>query len=256
MRKKMVVGNWKMNANFADAELLLNEITDQLDEKSPRDVDVVVCPPFPYLEMATDLSSLDEAVFYSVGAQNVSEFEKGAYTGEISADILSSMHVEYCIVGHSERRKYMAESNAQIAQKVERLLECNIVPIVCCGELLEEREKDLHFEVIKKQLSESLFELQPLDFAKVVIAYEPVWAIGTGKTASPEQAQEIHAFIRDLVLDKYGKEIAKKIVILYGGSCNPKNAGELFSQEDIDGGLIGGASLNASDFYAIINSFE
>jgi triosephosphate isomerase len=250
MRRKIVAGNWKMNKKFAEAEELLNELEDALEDQTPSNVDVIVCPPSLYLELSTEFSEV-----VSVGAQDVSKHENGAFTGEISASMLNSMQVEYCIVGHSERRKYHNETDADIAQKTNVLLKNEIIPIVCCGEVLDEREKNIHFDVVKKQISESLFHLDPLDFAKIIIAYEPVWAIGTGRTATPEQAQEMHAFIRKVVEEKYGKEIAKKLPILYGGSCNAKNAKELFSQTDVDGGLIGGASLVAQDFVAIANSF-
>lgn len=260
MRKKIVAGNWKMNMNFQEANDLLDELSAQIEKEQQRqDVDVIVCPPFPYLEMAHDLSQDEKdenMVYFSVGAQNVSEHEKGAYTGEVAAGMLASMDVEYCIVGHSERRKYFGETDAQVAHKVEQLLQNGIIPIVCCGESLEEREAGNHFKVIEKQLSEGLFHLKPLDFSRIIIAYEPVWAIGTGKTASPEQAQEIHAFIRNNIQEKYGKETAKQIPLLYGGSCNPATAPALFAMPDIDGGLIGGASLKAEDFVSIINSFE
>ncbi len=252
MRRKIVAGNWKMNKTFSEAEELLNELYDALEEKSPSNVDVIVCPPSLYLEMAVDFS---ETGVISVGAQDVSKFENGAYTGDISAAMLGAMQVEYCIIGHSERRKYHNETDAEIAQKTDVLLKNEITPIVCCGEVLDERESNKHFDVVKKQISDALFHLDPLDFAKLIIAYEPVWAIGTGKTATPEQAQEMHAFIRKTVEEKYGKEIAKKLPILYGGSCNAKNAHELFSQADVDGGLIGGASLVAQDFVTIANAF-
>jgi triosephosphate isomerase len=250
MRRKIVAGNWKMNKNFAEAEELLNELEDALENQMPSNVEVIVCPPSLYLELSTEFSEV-----VSVGAQDVSKHENGAYTGEISAQMLNSMQIEYCIVGHSERRKYHLETDADIAQKTDHLLNCEITPIVCCGEVLDEREKNIHFDVVKNQISNSLFHLEPLDFAKVIIAYEPVWAIGTGHTATPEQAQEMHAFIRKVVEEKYGKEIAKKLPVLYGGSCNAKNAKELFSQSDVDGGLIGGASLVAQDFVTIVNAF-
>jgi triosephosphate isomerase len=241
-----------MNKTFSEAEDLLNELAVALEDKTPSSVHVVVCTPSPYLEMAVDFS---ESGMISVGAQDVSKHESGAYTGEVSAPMLASMQVEYCIVGHSERRKFHNETDADIGQKTNVLLKSDITPIVCCGEVLEERESNTHFEVVKKQLSDALFHLEPLDFSRVVIAYEPVWAIGTGKTATPEQAQEMHAFIRKTIEEKYGKEIAKKLPILYGGSCNAKNANELFAQPDVDGGLIGGASLVAQDFVTIANAF-
>lgn len=260
MRRKIVAGNWKMNKTFQEAEDLLDELAGRLnEEQEDQDVEVIVCPPYLYVEMAHDLcSDEDDAtqVYYSVGVQDVSEHDKGAHTGEVSAAMLSSMDVEYCIVGHSERRRYFGETDAQVARKVEQLLQNEITPIVCCGEQAEDREAGKQFEVIGRQLKEGLFNLKPLDFSRLIIAYEPVWAIGTGKTATPEQAQEIHAWIRNQIQEQYGKEIARVIPILYGGSCNAKTAKDLFAQPDIDGGLIGGASLNADDFIAIVNSFD
>jgi triosephosphate isomerase len=203
--------------------------------------------------MASDYSN-DSGVI-AIGAQNVSEYEKGAYTGEISAPMLASMDVSYCIVGHSERRKYFGETDKQIALKIERLLENAISPIFCCGELLEEREAERHFEVVEKQIEEALFHFGEEEFSNIIIAYEPVWAIGTGKTATPEQAQEMHAFIRRVITNKYGEQVAENTTILYGGSFNAKNAKELFANPDVDGGLIGGASLIAKDFVTIANSF-
>lgn len=258
MRKKIVAGNWKMNKAFQDAEELLYDLSEQIEDgqKSSK-VEVIVCPPCLYMEMALDLSRNEEDErLFGVGAQDVSEHEQGAYTGEISADMLSSMGVEYCIVGHSERRKYFKETDGQVARKVENLLKEGITPIVCVGESLEDREAGRHFDVIRSQVENGLFGFQQLDFVKVIIAYEPIWAIGTGKTATPDQAQEVHAFIRKVVEEKYGKEVARNLSILYGGSCNAKNAAELFAQSDVDGGLIGGASLKAEDFVTIINSFK
>ena len=193
--------------------------------------------------------------YFMVGAQNVATEEKGAYTGEVSAEMLESMEIDYCIVGHSERRAYYGETDKTVAAKVDRLLAHNLKPIVCVGEVLEEREAGKQLDVVKRQVEEGLFHLTPEQMKEVVIAYEPVWAIGTGKTATPEQAQEIHAHIRSLLAAKYGKEVAEEISILYGGSCKPGNAKELFACPDIDGGLIGGASLKAEDFIAIALSF-
>jgi triosephosphate isomerase len=252
MANKMVAGNWKMNKTFQEAEELISELIEEL-EKSEHKCEVVVCPPALYLEMTSDYSS-DSGVM-KIGAQNVSEYEKGAYTGEIAAGMLASMNVDYCIVGHSERRKYFGETNKQLALKVERLLENAIRPIFCCGELLEEREAGNHFLVVEKQIEEALFHFGSDEFMNIIIAYEPVWAIGTGKTATPDQAQEMHAFIRRVISNKYGNEVAEATTILYGGSCNAQNAKELFSNPDVDGGLIGGASLKAKDFAAIVNSF-
>lgn len=257
MRRKIVAGNWKMNNNFIQAEELLGELAEKIEnDVTVSNVDIVICPPALYMEMASDLCvDDDDEQIFSIGLQNVSEFANGAFTGEISAEMLSSMEIEYCIIGHSERRKYFAETDIQVLKKAEKLLEQNIIPIVCCGEALEERENGTYKDVIKSQLENSIFKLEALDFAKIIIAYEPIWAIGTGKTATPEQAQEIHAFIRESIQSTYGKELARKTPILYGGSCNAKNASELFAQEDIDGGLIGGASLKAEDFVSIVNSF-
>lgn len=252
MRKHIVAGNWKMNKNFDQAGELLEQLPELLEQVELNGTHVIVCPPFPYLEMAGDYA---EESYFTIGAQNVSEHDNGAYTGEISAEMLESMGVEYCIVGHSERRAYYGETDNSVAGKVDQLLKSGIVPIVCCGEVLEEREKGIQFDVVKEQITNGLFHLTPEAFGNIVIAYEPVWAIGTGKTATPDQAQEIHAFIRKTIAEKYGNEIADNTSILYGGSCKPSNAKELFSQPDVDGGLIGGASLNAEDFVAIATSF-
>ncbi len=253
MRKHIVAGNWKMNCTFNEADDLINSIMEQLEQKElPRDTQLIVCPPFPYLEMTTDYANDS---YFMVGAQNVATEEKGAYTGEVSAEMLESMEIDYCIVGHSERRAYYGETDKTVAAKVDRLLAHNLKPIVCVGEVLEEREAGKQLDVVKRQVEEGLFHLTPEQMKEVVIAYEPVWAIGTGKTATPEQAQEIHAHIRSLLAAKYGKEVAEEISILYGGSCKPGNAKELFACPDIDGGLIGGASLKAEDFIAIALSF-
>lgn len=251
MRKNIVAGNWKMNNNFSEAEELTDQIFLGMEGKSYQ-CEVVLCPPALYLEMASDYA---EEGSLKIGAQNVSEHEKGAYTGEISAPMLASLDIEYCIIGHSERRKYFKESHQQLAKKTDILLDYGIKPIFCIGEVLEEREQNIHFEVVKKQLEESLFHLNKDEFSNIVLAYEPVWAIGTGKTATPDQAQDMHAYIRKQINDKYGEKTAEEVSILYGGSCNPKNAKELFSQPDVDGGLIGGASLKADDFLSIANSF-
>lgn len=251
MRKKIVAGNWKMNLTFEEAEELVGTLAEELDGKKKK-CEVILCPPSPYLEMASDYA--DESGLH-IAAQNVSEFDNGAYTGEVSASMLASMEIEYCIIGHSERRKYFGETNAQLAKKADQLLEVGIYPIFCIGELLEERNTNKHFEVVRQQISEGLFHLNEEEFSNVVIAYEPVWAIGTGVTASPEQAQEMHAFIRGLLAEKYGSTLADETTILYGGSCNAKNAAELFAKPDVDGGLIGGASLKSDDFLTITQSF-
>lgn len=252
MRRNIVAGNWKSNMSFSEADELINDIAEGLREFDNTDVDVVVCPPFPYLELIGDAA---EDVEFFVGAQNVSKFDNGAYTGEVSALMLQSMNMDYCIVGHSERRKYFFESNEDIAEKVNKLLAVDVTPIVCVGELLEDREEGRHFDLIRTQVSEGLFHLSEEQIQKVIIAYEPVWAIGTGKTATKEQAQEMHAFIRGLIAEKYSDDTAQEVSILYGGSCNAKNARELFAQTDVDGGLIGGAALKAADFIEIARSF-
>jgi triosephosphate isomerase len=252
MRRKIIAGNWKMNMSFSEADDLLALIIDDIaDNGKPVDVDVVICPPAVYLELATDMASSKPVL---IGAQNVSSFENGAYTGEISAAMLESLEVDYCIVGHSERRKYFNENDEELASKVNLLLAHGITPIFCCGELLDDRDDDMHMEVVSNQIEDALFHLSEEEFQKLVIAYEPVWAIGTGKTATPKQAQEMHAFIRALIAKKYSGEIADQCSILYGGSCNASNAEELFSKQDVDGGLIGGASLKADDFALIIRS--
>lgn len=252
MRRNIVAGNWKSNETFNQADDLINDIAEGLRAFDSTDVDVIVCPPFPYLELVQDAA---EDVEFFVGAQNVSKFDNGAYTGEVSAQMLQSMNVDYCIVGHSERRKYFFETNQDVAEKVNKLLAVDITPIVCVGESLEAREAGKHFDVIREQVSQGLFHLSAEAMEKVIIAYEPVWAIGTGKTATKEQAQEIHAFIRNMLAEKYSDDTAQEISILYGGSCNAKNAKELFAQQDVDGGLIGGASLKAADFIEIAGSF-
>ena len=252
MRRNIVAGNWKSNELFSQADELINDIAEGLREFDNTDVDVIVCPPFPYLELVGDAS---EDVEFFVGAQNVSKFDNGAFTGEVSAKMLQSMNIDYCIVGHSERRKYFNETNQDVAEKVNKLLEADINPIVCVGESLEQREAGTHFELIRSQVSEGLFHLDCEQIKRTVIAYEPVWAIGTGKTATKEQAQEVHAFIRAMLAEKYSDDVAQEVSILYGGSSNAKNARELFAQTDVDGGLIGGASLKAADFIEIARSF-
>ncbi len=241
-----------MNKTFSEADDLIFKISELINENYPMDVMVVVCPPFPYLELATDLTQDNDI---SIGAQNVSNHDSGAYTGEVAAAMLKSIDVEYCIIGHSERRKYFNESSKLLAEKVNILLKNDIIPIFCCGELLPEREANNHFNIVEKQITDALWHLDSEQFKKIVLAYEPVWAIGTGVNATPEQAQEMHAFIRGIISTKYGTEVAENTTILYGGSCNSKNAKELFANPDVDGGLIGGASLKAEEFVKIIESF-
>ena len=248
-----MAGNWMMNCTFTEADELVNGIMEQLEQKElPRETQVVVCPPFPYIEMTSDYAGDS---YFTVGAQNVAAEERGAFTGEVSAEMLESMEIDWCIVGHSERRAYYGETDAVVAMKVDRLLAHGLKPIVCVGEVLEEREAGRELEVVRRQVEGALFHLTAAQMSEVVIAYEPVWAIGTGRTATPEQAQEIHAYIRGLLSERYGDAVAEEVSILYGGSCKPSNARELFACKDIDGGLIGGASLKAEDFVAIALSF-
>lgn len=241
-----------MNKTFDEADELINGIMEKLESTELNGTLMILCPPFPYLEMASDYGNDS---YFMVGAQDVSAYESGAYTGEISAAMLESMEMDYCIVGHSERRQYHHETDAQVAAKVNQLLAHDIKPIVCVGEVLDERKAGKHFEVVERQVREGLFHLSAEQIQQVVIAYEPVWAIGTGETATPAQAQEIHAHIRELLAQQYGNDIAQEISILYGGSCKPGNAKELFANPDVDGGLIGGACLKADDFVAIATSF-
>ena len=250
MRKKIVVGNWKMNLKREEGLLLVSEITSKIESQKKQ---VVFAPPFLYLNKIAKICS--DFTQIKVAAQNCSKEKEGAFTGEISAKMIDSCNADYVIIGHSERREYFNESNMDLKEKVDRALENKLDVIFCCGESLNQRKNEVHFSWIRKQLSDSLFHLNAIDFSNIVIAYEPIWAIGTGVTASTNQAQEMHAFIRSCITEKHDTEVAEKTSILYGGSCNPSNSNELFAQEDIDGGLIGGASLNANDFLAIINSF-
>ena len=248
MRKRIVAGNWKMNMNNSDARVLFESLNNSQIASS---VDIIVAPPSIYLSEFVGKKNKH----ICLAAQNCSDSENGAYTGEISASMLYSIGVEYCLVGHSERRQYQNESDILIKQKVNVLLENKVTPIFCCGENLDKRESGDFYKVIQSQLENSLFHLSNSEIKEVVIAYEPVWAIGTGVTASPGQAQEIHAFIRSLLVERYSLETAEEISILYGGSCNASNAKELFMNKDVDGGLIGGAALDVDSFSAIIKSF-
>ncbi len=251
MRKLIVAGNWKMNKTFEEADELLATLASNIEDKDLK-CEMVVCPPALYLEMATDFA--EESKLH-VGAQNASNYESGAYTGELSAAMLESIDVEYCIIGHSERRQYFGEKEEVLSEKVNKLLDHGIKPIYCCGEVKEQREDNSYFDVVRQQLKDGVFHLNESEFSNVVVAYEPVWAIGTGLTASPAQAQEMHAFIRSLIAEAYSDTVADNTTLLYGGSCNAGNAEELFSQNDVDGGLIGGASLKADDFVKIALSF-
>ncbi|SMD03727.1 triose-phosphate isomerase [Pedobacter africanus] len=252
MRKKIVAGNWKMNLDYAEGISLFSEIVNMVRDEKKGDQTAIICAPYIHLN---SLAKLGGDVV-KIGAQNCHQNDSGAYTGEISAGMIKSVGCAYIIIGHSERRQYFAESDEMLAQKTVKVLENGLTPIFCIGETLEERNNGSYFEVLKAQLVKGLFGLSAIDFSKIVIAYEPVWAIGTGLTASSEQAQEVHAFIRKEIAAKYSNAIAEETTILYGGSCNPKNAAELFSQKDIDGGLIGGASLKSRDFVDIVKVFN
>ncbi|MDB5088823.1 MAG: triose-phosphate isomerase [Mucilaginibacter sp.] len=254
MRKKIVAGNWKMNLDYNEGLGLFSEIINMFKDEATGKQQAVICSPFIHLHSLAQLAKGYTNV--AVGAQNAHQAESGAYTGEISAKMIKSVGAEYVILGHSERRQYFGETNQLLAAKTDTALKNDLKPIFCIGETLQEREAEEHFSIIKSQLVEGVFHLDETDFAKLVIAYEPVWAIGTGVTASSDQAQEIHAFIRIEIAAKYGQEIAANTTILYGGSCNPKNAPELFAQPDIDGGLIGGASLKSRDFIDIVKVFN
>jgi triosephosphate isomerase (TIM) len=247
---KLVAGNWKMNLSLSEGISLAKGVKEQL---ASTDLDVKVVLGVPYTHLAAVVQAVDGEV--AVSAQDCSAHEKGAYTGEVSAEMIASTGAEYIILGHSERRSYHGEESALLVEKLNQALEHGLKVIFCCGESLEERQSAQHFEVVGTQLTEALFHLDEATFKDVVIAYEPVWAIGTGETATSAQAQEMHAFIRQLLSKQYGEERAAGTAILYGGSCKPSNAQELFAQEDVDGGLIGGASLKADDFVQIIHSY-
>jgi triosephosphate isomerase len=253
MRKKIVAGNWKMNLNFEEGQKLTTEIVNMYKDENIKDVTVVLNPPFVHLFPVKKLVGNTLNMF--LGGQNCADKASGAFTGETSATMLKSFGAEYVIIGHSERREYFKESNELLTAKVKQALENGLTPIFCCGEPLEIREAGTHEAYVKNQLTESLFGLSAEDFAKIVIAYEPIWAIGTGKTASSDQAQEMHKALRDHLASKYGQDAADNTSILYGGSCNPANAKDIFSKADVDGGLIGGASLKSRDFMDIIKSF-
>ena len=252
MRKNIVAGNWKMNKNLQEGIALAKELNEALAADKPN-CDVVICTPFIHLASVTPI--VDKAVI-GVGAENCADKVSGAYTGEVSAEMVASTGAKYVILGHSERRAYYHETPEILKTKVELALANGLTPIFCIGEVLEEREAGKHFEVVDAQIKGSLFDLSAEDFAKIVLAYEPVWAIGTGKTATSDQAEEIHAHIRATLAAKYGQEIADNCTILYGGSCNASNAKELFAKPNVDGGLIGGASLAVDKFMPIIEAFN
>ncbi len=252
MRKNIVAGNWKMNKTLNEGIELAKELNSILSENKPN-CDVVIGTPFIHL---AEVAKIVDKNIIGVSAQNCADKASGAYTGEVSAAMVKSTGADYVILGHSERRAYYGETDEILKDKVNLALENDLTPIFCIGEVLEEREAEKHFDVVKSQIEKGLFHLSSGEFEKIVLAYEPVWAIGTGKTASPDQAQEMHAFIRKTLAEKYGAEIADNTSILYGGSCKPSNAKELFVNPDVDGGLIGGASLKAEDFHGIVIAFD
>ena len=254
MRKKVIAANWKMNEDYYEGLTLFTEVINMINDEVIGEQEIIVCCPFIHLHSLAELSKGYSKI--SVGAQNLYQAECGAFTGEISAAMIRSTGAEYVIVGHSERRKYFNETDKLVAQKTDTALKNLLKPIVCIGETKKEREANEQYDVLKRQLVEGIFHLNKTDFNRLIIAYEPIWAIGTGVTASPAQAQEIHKFIRQEIAVKYSQEIADAMTILYGGSCNPENAATLFSQADIDGGLIGGASLKSRDFVSIIKAYH
>lgn len=252
MRKRIVAGNWKMNGTREEALKLTTEIRDMIKSEGAGGVEIVLAPPFVHIAAVAHIACADGI---HVAAQNCSSEPKGAYTGEVSAAMLKSVGATHVIIGHSERRSLFMEDHKTLERKVRIALDHHLTPVFCIGEQLEQREGGNHFSVVQKQLEESLFILNESDFAKLILAYEPVWAIGTGKTASPGQAQEMHHHIRKSVAQRYDNVIADLIPILYGGSCNDANAHDLFALPDVDGGLIGGASLNSRSFVNIVKSF-
>ncbi|MFN5620198.1 MAG: triose-phosphate isomerase [Flavobacteriales bacterium] len=251
MRKKIVAGNWKMNKTWPEAQALVNALMDKKN-LIPAGVQVIIAPPAPYLQPLSEAA----APTLAVASQNCSQHDGGAYTGEISPGMLSSIHVNHSIIGHSERRQFYGETNEIVRAKVDACLRHGITPIFCCGELLSERNAGEHFNTVAAQVKEALFHLSAEALSKVVIAYEPVWAIGTGVTATNEQAEEMHSFIRAFLVKNYNQDVADSISILYGGSVNAANAAELFACPNVDGGLVGGASLKADDFMTIIQAAQ
>ncbi|HYG20280.1 MAG TPA: triose-phosphate isomerase [Ohtaekwangia sp.] len=250
MRQKIVAGNWKMNKTLEEANILASEIAGMVADEVRGDAKVIFCVPFPFLIPVKNVIGNNSRI--SIGAQNCSEHESGAYTGEVSAPMLKSLNIPYVILGHSERRQYFGEDGNVLAKKIDIALKHGLIPIFCCGEPLEVREKNEHEMLVKQQVEEALFHLDAASLSKIVIAYEPVWAIGTGKTASAQQAQDMHAVIRRHLAGKYGQGVADSISILYGGSVNAANAKELFACADVDGGLVGGASLKSREFTEVI----
>ncbi|MBP5170560.1 MAG: triose-phosphate isomerase [Bacteroidales bacterium] len=251
MRKKIVAGNWKMNKTLQEG-LALAKGLDEVLAKEKVNCEVIIGTPF--IHLASVCAAIDTQKI-GVAAENCADHASGAYTGEVSAAMVKSTGAEYVILGHSERRAYYGETPEMLKTKVRLALDNGLTPIFCIGEVLDERKAGKHFDVVKAQVEQSLFDLSAEDFSKIILAYEPVWAIGTGETATPEQAEEIHAYIRGVIAAKYGKQVADDCSILYGGSCKPSNAKELFANPDVDGGLIGGASLKVEDFMGIIRAW-
>jgi len=252
MPTKIVAGNWKMNKTLEEALSLTSEITQITKDELNNDVNLIVIPPFPLLHPIQHLLKESKV---ALAAQNCHQEKSGAFTGEVSVALLKSLGAEYVVIGHSERREYFKEDNQLLAQKVKTALSEDLKVIFCCGESLETREKAEHLDFVANQIKESLFDLEEKDFAQIILAYEPIWAIGTGKTASSKEAQEMHAHLRKQIAEKYSQEITENTSILYGGSVKPANAQEIFAEADVDGGLIGGASLKARDFIDIAKSF-
>jgi triosephosphate isomerase len=253
MRKQIAAANWKMNLTYQQGEQLLDEILAEGIALADHHY-AVIAVPFPYLILAN--SELSDAKNYFAAAQNCYQKKSGAFTGEVSAEMLQSIGIKFCVLGHSERREYFGETNQALAEKLNLCLSCQITPIFCCGEPLQIREQGTQNDYVEQQLKESLFHLSSDQLSKIVIAYEPIWAIGTGKTATNQQAQEMHAHLRAVLAAQYGKAIADEIPILYGGSVKAGNAKEIFGMPDVDGGLVGGASLIAADFVQIIRSLK
>ncbi|WP_290095121.1 triose-phosphate isomerase [Paramuribaculum intestinale] len=250
MRKNIVAGNWKMNTTLQEGVGLAKDVNEAL-KHAEVECDVVICVPFTHLAPVNEV--IDSKL--GLGAENCADHKSGAYTGEVSASMVASTGATYVILGHSERRQYYGETAETLKEKVALALDNNLTPIFCIGEVLEQRENGSYLDVVKSQIEDALFGLSAAEFSKLVLAYEPVWAIGTGKTATDDQAQEMHAHIRSVIAGKYGKEIADNTSILYGGSCKPSNARALFAKPDVDGGLIGGASLDAESFMGIVTAF-
>ncbi len=252
MRKNIVAGNWKMNTTLQEGVALAEEVNAAV-KAAEHNCDVVICVPFTHL---APINGVIDQNILGLGAENCADHTSGAYTGEVSAAMVASTGAGYVILGHSERRQYYGETSETLREKVALAFENNLTPIFCIGEVLEERENGTYFDVVKKQIVDALFHLSAEDFGKIILAYEPVWAIGTGETATADQAEDMHAFIRGVIAEKYGKEVADNTSILYGGSCKPSNAKELFAKPDVDGGLIGGAALKCADFMGIVEAFN